>query len=270
MKGRVLIIAGSDSGGGAGIQADIKTVTALGGYAMTAITALTAQNTVGVRGVHCVPPAFVHDQIAAIVDDCAPAATKTGMLGTADVVRAVAAAAGQGGLGALVVDPVMVATSGDRLLTDDAVRALRELLIPAALLVTPNVAETAALTGVVVRTTDHAVTAARALVALGAGAALIKGGPGDDPEHVVDVLVVGDGEPAVWSRRRVAVAAAHGTGCTLSAAIAAGLAQGRDLVRAVRDAGEFVHRGLATAFAVGAGAVPVNHLHLRTHPPEMR
>ena len=256
---RVLTIAGSDPSGGAGIQADLKTIHALGCYGMAVVTALTAQNTVGVTGVHPVPAPFVAQQVDTLLADCPPAASKTGMLFSAELVAVVAPRGAGGRLGALVVDPVMVATSGDRLLEPAAEDALRGSLVPVATVVTPNRAEAEVLTGRTISGVDEAVAAARTLVAMGAGAALVKGGHDDDPARATDVLVTRDGEVATWTRPRIALEA-HGTGCTLSAAVACGLAAGLPLSEACRRAGDFVHLGLAGSFAVGRGARPVNHL----------
>lgn len=228
---------------------------------MAVITALTAQNTVGVRAVHAPDAAFVDAQIAAIAEDCPPAATKTGMLFSAEIVDVVARWAARGALGRLVVDPVMVATSGDRLLRPDAEAAVRTRLLSFAEIVTPNLAELEVLSGRRITGLDAAVEAARALVASGVAAVLVKGGHGPADDVAEDVLVRRDAPPRSWRRARLPLLSTHGTGCTLSAALAAELALGRDLEAAVGAAGDFVHAGLRTAFAVGSGAVPVNHLH---------
>ncbi len=256
---RVLTIAGSDPSGGAGLQADLKTFAAHGVYGMAVITALTAQSTVGVAAVHAPPAAFVAAQIDAVLEDCPPRSIKTGMLFDAEVVKAVAERLGRVPALDLVVDPVLVSTSGDRLLTADAEAALVERLVPLATLLTPNATEASVLTGVDVTDVESAEAAARALTARGARAVLVKGGhvPGD---HAVDVLVDGDGAATRLSLPRLAIAPPHGAGCTLSAAIAAQLALGRPLHEAVRRAKAWVHAGLAASFSVGAGGVPVNHL----------
>lgn len=253
-----LTIAGSDSGGGAGIQADLKTFQAFGTFGTSVIAALTAQNTLGVHGVQSVPPAFVRAQLDAVASDLRPAALKTGMLATADIIEAVAAGIRAHGLRPLVVDPVMVATSGDRLLDAGAERALMERLLPLAALVTPNLDEAAILVGARVTTVADMERAARVLVERGATAALVKGGhlQGDE---VVDVLFDG-AALAQWRRRRIAGHGGHGTGCTLSAAIAAGLAHGRTLHSAVEDALDFVHRAIAQGPSLGSGNGPLNHL----------
>lgn len=254
----VLTIAGSDSGGGAGIQADLKTFHAFGAFGTSVITALTAQNTLGVSGVHAVPPAFVRAQLDAVATDLRPAALKTGMLATREIVDAVADGIEAYGLDNLVVDPVMIATSGDRLLDPGAERAIAERLLPLLTLITPNLDEAALLVGAPVETVPQMERAAHALVERGARAALVKGGhlAGDD---VVDVLFDG-AALAQWRRPRVATHAGHGTGCTLSAAIAAGLAHGRPLHAAVEDALDYVHRAIAQAPSLGSGSAPLNHL----------
>ncbi len=257
-RGRVLVIAGSDSGGGAGIQADIKAVMALGGYAATAITALTAQNTVGVHGVLPVPPHFVRQQINAVLDDIGADAVKTGMLGSAEVVQAVAAALRRRGSPIpLVVDPVMVAKGGARLLDDPAVAALRCDLLPLAALLTPNVPEAEALTGLTIA--DHAAArrAAQALLDLGAAAVLLKGGHLDGAV-VQDILATSAGLEVIESPR-VDTRHTHGTGCTLASAVAAGLAQGMTLSDAVRRGAAYVHAAILAAPGFGAGHGPLGH-----------
>jgi hydroxymethylpyrimidine/phosphomethylpyrimidine kinase len=252
-----LTIAGSDSGGGAGIQADLKTFQAFGVFGTSAITAITAQNTLGVTAVHAVPPEMVAAQIRAVASDLAPAACKTGMLATRAVVETVAAALREHHLPNLVVDPVMIATSGDRLLDADAERALADALLPHARLVTPNLDEAALLAGFPVDDVASMERAARTLVERGARAALIKGGHlGGDT--VTDLLYDGH-EMKRWRRARLATRAGHGTGCTLSAAVAAGLALARPLIDAVEVALDYVHRALAAAPALGAGSAPLNH-----------
>jgi len=252
-----LTIAGSDSGGGAGIQADLKTFQAFGVFGTSAVTALTAQNTMGVAAVHAVPPEMVVAQIHAVATDLAPAACKTGMLANRAIVLAVASAVDRESLENLVVDPVMVATSGDRLLDTDAEIAVLEMLLPRCALVTPNLDEAALLVGFPVDTEDAMVRAAKRLVERGARAALVKGGHlGGDA--VVDVLFYGR-EVRRWRRPRLATRSTHGTGCTLSAAVAAGLALGRSLETAIEDALEFVHRAIAASPGLGAGNGPLNH-----------
>lgn len=252
-----LTIAGSDSGGGAGIQADLKTFQAFGVFGTSALTAITAQNTLGVFGVHAVPDELVTQQVQVVLDDLAPTALKTGMLATRALVETVADAIAASGVARFVLDPVMVATSGDPLLDDDAVEAVRTRLLPLAALVTPNTHEAEILTGRPVRTVDDLARAARQLVDQGAGAALVKGGHLEGSE-VVDVLWDGTTERR-WSHPRIEGPEAHGTGCTLSAAVTAGLAHGRPLVEAVDAAIDFVARALRSAPALGGGARPLNH-----------
>jgi hydroxymethylpyrimidine kinase/phosphomethylpyrimidine kinase len=252
-----LTIAGSDSGGGAGIQADLKTFHAFGVFGTTAITAITAQDTRGVHGVHAIPVDLVRSQIHVVADDLAPAACKTGMLATAELVEAVAVAIEEEGLENYVLDPVMVATSGDRLLDRDAETAVLERLVPLATLVTPNLDEAELLAGTDVGTEEAMRRVAETLVERGARAALVKGGHLEGDE-VVDVLVDAEGS-RVWRRPRVRSDSTHGTGCTLSAAIAAGLAHGRALREAVDDALDFVHRAIASAPGLGHGHGPLNH-----------
>jgi hydroxymethylpyrimidine/phosphomethylpyrimidine kinase len=254
-----LSIAGSDSGGGAGIQADLKTFHAFGVYGTTAITAITVQDTAGVHGVHAVPVDIVRRQIEVVARDLEPAACKSGMLATAEVVAAVAAAVRASGLRQYVLDPVMVATSGDRLLDRDAESAVTELLVPLSAVVTPNLDEARLLTGLRIETEDEMRAAGERLVELGATAALVKGGHLSG-SVVVDVLVDADGVER-WQRLRIDTTSTHGTGCTLSAAIAAGLAHGRPLREAVADALDFVHRAMTSAPGLGRGGHgPLNHL----------
>ena len=256
-KGRVLIIAGSDSGGGAGVQADIKTVTALGGYAATAITAVTVQNTLGVTGVHPIPVAVIEAQARAVLDDIGADAIKTGMLGDAATVEAVARVLeGARGIPA-VIDPVMVAKGGAALLASDAVEAVRTLLIPRAALLTPNAPEARALTGRDVETTDDLRRAGEALLERGAKAVLMKGGH-IAGERVVDLLITPEGE-TVFEGERIETRHTHGTGCTLASACATGLAQGMDLTAAVARAWAYVHEAMRRAPGFGAGHGPLDH-----------
>jgi hydroxymethylpyrimidine/phosphomethylpyrimidine kinase len=254
----VLSIAGSDSGGGAGIQADLKTFHAFGAFGTTAITAVTVQNTVGVTGVHAVPVDVVRAQVAAVAEDLPPAACKTGMLATAELVRAVAGAIREHGLPNYVLDPVMVATSGHRLLDADAERTVAEELLPLAALATPNLDEAALLVGFPVEDPAAMRRAAEALVERGARAALLKGGHlrGDE---LVDVLF-DRREWNEWRRPKLHTTSTHGTGCTLSAGVAAGLAHGRPLRQAVEDALDYVQRAIREAPALGSGHGPLNHL----------
>lgn len=260
VRGRVLIIAGSDSGGGAGIQADIKAVTCLGGFAMTAITALTAQNTRGVFGIHPVPTDFVRDQIRVVMDDLGADCLKIGMLGTAGIIHAVADALEAFAPGVpLVLDPVMVAKGGHRLLEEDAVAALKSRLLPRATVITPNLPEAAVLIGRDLVTETDMEGAVEALRGLSAGAVLLKGGHLEG-ERLLDLLI----EPAGVMRftgRRLDTAHTHGTGCTLASAIAAGLAAGLPLGQAVARAREYVRVAIETAPGFGHGHGPLNHGH---------
>ncbi len=258
---RVLSIAGSDSGGGAGIQADLKTFAALGCYGMTAITALTAQNTLGVTGIHLVPTEFVAAQYVSVVSDLDVRAVKIGMLGTAAIVETIAAMLVERPVPAVVLDPVMIATSGDRLLAPDAEDAIRRLLVPLATVVTPNVPEATALTGVEIDSVDALVEAGKVLVDMGAGAAVVKGGHLGGATSV-DVLVTAGGGVDRFEAPRIATENTHGTGCTLSAAIASQLVRGLDLADAVAAAKDYVRRALESAVDrhVGAGRGPVDHL----------
>lgn len=249
MTARILIIAGSDSGGGAGVQADIKTVTMLGGHAMTAITAITAQNTLGVRDVLPLPLAMVEAQFRAVVDDIGVDAVKIGMLGTPDLVGTVARL-----LESLprevpvVFDPVMVATSGDALSTDGTARAMQGIL-PLSALVTPNLPELEALGG------------AEAILAE-APAVLVKGGHAEDAT-IVDRLLTREGEAARWEDARIATTSTHGTGCTLASAIATGLGQGLPLAEAITRARRFVRAALRAAPGLGSGHGPMGHQAVR-------
>jgi hydroxymethylpyrimidine/phosphomethylpyrimidine kinase len=258
MKGRVLVIAGSDSGGGAGIQADIKTITALGGFAMTAITALTVQNTRGVRAVHVAPPEIIGGQIAAVMEDLGADAWKLGMLGDAATIDIVCEAAQRFARTLpIVLDPVMIAKGGASLLQADAVAALKRKLAPLAALITPNAPEAEALTGLKVADLDGQKRAGEAFVAAGARAALIKGGH-IEGEILRDVLVWARGVE-VFEGPRIATRATHGTGCTLASAIAARLAQGADIAGAVRDARAYLVEAIRRAPGYGGGHGPLNH-----------
>ncbi len=251
-----LTIAGSDSGGGAGIQADLKTFHQFGVFGTSVVTAITAQNTVGVHAIHPVPLDHVRAQIDAVITDLRPAAFKTGMLATAELVQLVADAIESHSLDAYVLDPVMVATSGDRLLDQDAEQALRHALLPLATVVTPNLHEAGILTDRPVRSLADMGQAARLLVQRGAGAALVKGGhlEGD----AVDLLWDGRQE-TVWRRPRIDTRHTHGTGCTLSAAIAAALAGGATLLDATARAIRYIGRAIERAPGLGAGHGPVDH-----------
>jgi hydroxymethylpyrimidine/phosphomethylpyrimidine kinase len=257
-----LTIAGSDSSGGAGIQADLKTFAALGVYGASVLTALTAQNTRGVSGVHLVPADFVTAQIDAVFDDLAVKAVKIGMAAQAAIVEAIAAGLTRWQHGQVVLDPVMVATSGDRLLSDDAIAALRSRLIPLATLITPNLPEAAALLAEPVAGDEAAIAAqGRRLLALGCPAVLIKGGHGEGADSI-DYLVTRETTLALPAPR-IATRNTHGTGCSLSSAVAAGLAKGEDLEMAVRNAKAFISAAIAAAdrFSVGHGHGPVHHFH---------
>lgn len=256
-----LTIAGSDSGGGAGIQADLKTFHAFGVFGTSAITAITAQNTRGVRAVHAVPGAIVREQVNAVATDFDVRATKTGMLATRELVELVANAIEEERLTNYVLDPVMVATSGDRLLEDDAVHAIISRLLPLSTIVTPNLDEAGILTGMVVNDVDSMKEAAQILVQRGAASALIKGGH-LQRARLTDVFYNGE-EFLMFERTRIVTHNTHGTGCTLSAGIAAGLAHGHSLVEAVEAALEFVHNAIATAPGLGQGHGPLNHFAAR-------
>ncbi len=252
-----LTIAGSDSGGGAGIQADLKTFQQFGVFGTSVVVALTAQNTRGVRAVERVSDAMVSEQLAALAEDLPPDALKTGMLADAGLVRLVARAVRERGWKPLVVDPVMVSTSGHRLLTVEAEQVVRDSLLPLAALVTPNLDEAALLTGRAVHDIASMEVAAETLVRFGAGAALIKGGHlgGDE---VTDLLLSSAGMRH-YRRPRLVTTSTHGTGCTLSAAVTAGLALGRQLELAVEEALDFVYRAIAAAPGLGAGHGPLDH-----------
>lgn len=258
MRGRVLIIAGSDSGGGAGIQADIKSCTALGAYSATAITALTAQDTTGVHGVHPVPLDFIRQQIRLSLEDIGADAVKTGMLADSATIEAVCDALAAHGPGLpLVADPVMVAKGGHALLNGGAVETLRRRLLPLASLITPNLPEAEVLAGMTIGTVEEMRMAARAILEMGVPAVLLKGGhlPGD---RVVDLLATAEGIEA-FENTRIASRHTHGTGCTLASAIAAGLAQGMPLRDAVARARLYVRAALAEAPGLGRGHGPLNH-----------
>lgn len=263
-----LSIAGSDSGGGAGIQADLKTFQAFGVFGTTAITAVTAQNTNGVHGVHALDPEFVLSQIECVCADLDPTACKTGMLANAGILRAVVRGIRTCGVPYFVLDPVVVATSGDILLEPDAVTVLIRELLPLATIVTPNRPEAQMLVGREIETLDDVREAAHTLVDRGAGAALVKGGhlawsglekrAEAAPPEVIDLLWDGENE-RVWRGRRVATRHTHGTGCTLSAAITAGLARGHSLVDSVDAAIGYTRAAIARAPGLGSGHGPLDH-----------
>lgn len=254
---RVLTIAGSDSGGGAGIQADVKTIERLGGFSLTAITAVTAQNTLGVSGIWELPPAAIVAQIRAVVGDLGADSVKCGMLASEAVVRAVAEELGRLRHLPLVLDPVMVAKTGARLLAEDAELALRDALLPLAWVVTPNLAEAAVLTGRPVETPADQEQAAHRLVEMGARAALVKGGHGHGAT-VEDLLWDGH-EAVLFSSPRQATMHTHGTGCTLSAALATGLGQGMSLRLATDRAIRYVQAAIRHAPGLGQGHGPLGH-----------
>ena len=270
MTPTALTIAGSDSGGGAGVQADLKAFEANGVFGMSAVTALTAQNTVAVTAVHEVPPAFVTAQIDAVADDLPVGAVKTGMLASTGVIDAVADAVARHGLGPVVVDPVMVTTNGDPLLHADAVEAVRRRMLPLADLVTPNAHEAAVLAGHDVRTLDDARRAARAILAMGPGAVLVKGGHLDGEPDAVDLLLTERGE-TLYREERIATTSTHGTGCTYASAIAAWLARGLDLEDAVGRARTYLQGAIRHGLALGGGHGPTSHfwfLDRAAAPPE--
>jgi len=260
VKGRVLIVAGSDSGGGAGIQADIKTVTALDGYAATAVSALTAQNTLGVFGVIPVPPDFIAQQMRLILEDIGADAVKTGMLHSAAVIDTVAEVLRtMAPKVPLVIDPVIAAKDGTRLLDLDAVAALKRTLMVGAAVLVPNIPEAEALSGMTIRDVDDMRHAAQALLTLGPDAVLLKGGH-LNADNVIDVLATADGIETfegTWIKTKHT----HGTGCTLASAVATGLAQGMSVAAAVARARDYVRRAIETAPGFGKGHGPLNHAH---------
>jgi hydroxymethylpyrimidine/phosphomethylpyrimidine kinase len=264
-------IAGSDSGGGAGIEGDLKTFSALGVYGACVLTALTAQNTRGIAAMLDVPPEFVAAQMDAVFSDLHVGAVKIGMLAQSAVVRAVAAGLDRWRQARVVLDPVLIASSGERLITPEAVEVLKETLIPRALVLTPNLPEAAALLGAAPAETEEAMREqARALLALGAQAVVIKGGHGQGADSI-DLLVDRDGAVALPATR-IETRNTHGTGCAFSAAIAAGLAKGMAMEAAVRSAKCYVHAALAAAdsLGIGWGVGPVHHFHAIWPRPEVR
>ena len=260
MKGRVLICAGSDSGGGAGIQADIKTVTALGGFATTAITALTAQNTMGVSSIIEVPINFLLEQIRVVLSDLGADCIKTGMLHNVQVIEAVSEAIEKdGGKKYLVVDPVMVAKGGHELLELSALHALKSYMIVRADLLTPNIPEAELLTGLEISDIDTMRRAAHAILEMGSKAVLLKGGHLKD-ETLTDILVTKDAEKT-YSGPRLLTKHTHGTGCSMASAVATGIAQGNTLEMAVQRARDYVFTAIKTAPQFGKGHGPLNHAH---------
>jgi len=259
MKGRVLVVAGSDSGGGAGIQGDIKAITALGAYAATAITALTAQNTQGVFGIHPAPLDFIRQQMELVLDDIGADAIKTGMLADAPTIALVCDVLAERAPDIpLVADPVMIAKGGAALLDPAALEALRRRLLPRAAVLTPNIPEAEALSGLTIRDVAEQEAAARALRALGPRAVLVKGGHGGGA-RVIDVLAMQDGAVVRMEAARIETRHTHGTGCTLASAIAAGIAQGLGLESAVRRARAYVQAAIAAAPGFGKGHGPLAH-----------
>ena len=256
-----MTIAGSDSGGGAGIQADLKTFAALGVYGCSAISSLTAQNTQGVQGVFPVPPEFVQAQIKSVLSDIKVGAIKTGMLATVDIIQAVAESLAVNQI-PLVLDPVMVATSGDRLLAEDAISTLINRLIPRATVLTPNLLEAAALLAAPVASSMVEMEQqARSLLAMGAQAVLVKGGHGSG-DHATDLLLTSTGVE-LFSAQRIDTKNTHGTGCTLASAIAAGLAKNLSLRDAVAQAKDYLHNALlhSNKLTIGQGSGPVHHFY---------
>ncbi|MBN2397957.1 MAG: bifunctional hydroxymethylpyrimidine kinase/phosphomethylpyrimidine kinase [Deltaproteobacteria bacterium] len=254
---KVLTIAGSDSGGGAGIQADLKTITALGGFGMSVITALTAQNTLGVHGIHEVPPDFIEKQFDAVATDIGVDAAKTGMLSSSGIMDMVARKIEQYGIEKLVVDPVMVAKGGAMLIREEAKKTLIEKLLPLAYVITPNIPEAEELTGMEIKTVDQMEEAARTIHRMGAKNVFIKGGhmTGD----ALDVLYDGTDFQRFVSER-IDTKNTHGTGCTTSAAIATGLAQGMDVRAAVERAKDYITAAIRGALPIGGGHGPTNHM----------
>ena len=261
---RALTIAGSDSGGGAGIQADLKTFAAHGVYGTSALTAITSQNTRGVTDVWELPASLIESQIDAVITDIGADVVKTGMLSSSTIIEIVAAKARQYSLDALVVDPVMVAKGGDRLLRDDAVDALRSLLVPIAMVMTPNIPEAEALLGVKIETLEDAKEAAQALVGMGARAVVVKGGHLKGPP--TDILYDGE-EFRAYTSRRIETTSTHGTGCTFASAIAANLAKGLPLRQAVSLAKSYVTSAIRMAQPIGRGHGPLNHFYMLKDPP---
>lgn len=263
MKGRVLIIAGSDSGGGAGIQADLKTVTCLNGFAMTAITALTAQNTQGVSAIHDVPADFIKEQIRVVLTDLGADSIKTGMLSRPETIHAICDVLDELDMDIpMVVDPVMVAKGGASLLGGESLSALKERLIPLAMVLTPNVPEAEALSGIKITSETDMKKAADELFKLGPKAVLMKGGHlFEEADTVCDFLFEENGTVHSFDGKRLKTRHTHGTGCTMASAIACSLAQGLDVVQAVSRAKEYVFKAIESAPGFGTGHGPLNHAH---------
>lgn len=257
---RVLTVAGSDSGGGAGIQADIKAVTALGGFAMTAVTAVTVQNTLGVTGVHQISTDFVKRQMHACLDDIGADAIKTGMLANRDIIEAVASELDtRAGDIPVIVDPVMIAKGGARLIAEGSVDSLKRRLFPRAALITPNIPEAEVLLGVSIESVEAMRRAAERLVAMGARAVLLKGG--HMKGNIVTDVFATKGWIEALSHARIDTPHTHGTGCTLASAVACGVAQRLDMLEAVKRARAYVLEAIRTAPGLGKGHGPLNHMH---------
>jgi len=258
---KVLTIAGSDSGGGAGIQADLKTFSAIGCYGMSVITALTAQNTQGVKAIHAVPPAFAVEQIEAVLSDIGADAIKIGMLYSAELIEAVAQELKKHGARKIVLDPVMVAQSGDKLLQDDAIEAIKTHLMPLADVVTPNIPEAAVLCGMQLTQWSDIESAAETLAKYGSRSILIKGGHGDERKSTDLLFLAGEGRFVSLETDRIETRNNHGTGCTLSSAIASYMAKGSDVEEAVQKAKTFMNHSIAAgaAYTIGHGHGPVHH-----------
>lgn len=256
---QTLTIAGSDSGGGAGIQADLKTFQELGVYGTSVITAVTAQNTTGVTGIYPMSPQAVEAQLTAVGSDFEIAAVKTGMLFNPEIIKETAAAVQQYGWKNLIVDPVMIAKGGADLLQREAVEALKVHLLPLALLVTPNIPEAEALTGIAITDSLSRQRAAQKILSMGAEAVVIKGGHGSDPEYAEDYLLQNNGESVLYRSTRIATVQTHGTGCTFAAAVTAQLARGQELQDAVHMAKQFIQAALNEPLNIGSGHGPTNH-----------
>jgi len=258
---RVLTIAGSDSGGGAGIQADLKTFSAIGCYGMSVITALTAQNTRGVNGIHAVPPVFAVEQIDAVLSDIGTDAIKIGMLYSAELIKVVAEALKKHGASKIVLDPVMVAQSGDKLLQDDAIEAIKEHLMPLADVVTPNIPEASVLCGRPLRQWSDIESAAKTLAQHGSCNILIKGGHGEEDNSIDLLFLTRENRFVRLAADRIKTNNNHGTGCTLSSAIASYMAKGKDIEEAVQKAKTFMNRAIAAGaqYQLGQGHGPVHH-----------
>ncbi|GIP59650.1 bifunctional hydroxymethylpyrimidine kinase/phosphomethylpyrimidine kinase [Paenibacillus woosongensis] len=266
---RALTVAGSDSGGGAGIQADLKTFQELDVFGMSAITAITVQNTLGVQGVYPLPPQAAAEQIDAVSTDLGVDALKTGMLFSAEIIEAVAGRIKEHGWRNVVVDPVMIAKGGADLLLPEAVRALKEQLLPLALIVTPNIPEAEALSGMTIRSMADRREAAKRICAYGPAVAVIKGGHDEDGEQVVDLIY--DGAFCTELKgKRIHTVHTHGTGCTYSAAITAGLAKGLPVLEAVQMARDYIQAAIEDSLELGQGHGPTNHWAFRRRKEQER